>query len=234
MSFLVPEEIQIFMIHAISKKKFYWTWIFNHILSLRNQLRFGKVECVRAGVLPTYFFIFVLLKFIRKKIEKYIFDYVVILKSFANLLEFIKSKCGRVLLTFLFVATPVLLAQTNDTQQQVEAPPLLIFDALKEKRFLAAYKRTFEAYWALKWVSLGDGPSSAAQKKVLGNGEVFYLYKTCRPHACDKEYLNFIYSPGSGKGWGVLSIQSDIEGLVIPNSEVENILIKALRVRYDF
>jgi Inhibitor of vertebrate lysozyme (Ivy) len=126
--------------------------------------------------------------------------------------------------------SPVIWAQTNITQQQVQIPPLL-FNALNEERFSTAYKRAFEPYWGLKWVSFGDGPSSPAEKKILKNGEIVYLYSTCRPHACDTEHLYFLYAPASGRGWGVLSIRSDVEGVPIPSSEVENLLLNSVGVK---
>jgi hypothetical protein len=147
------------------------------------------------------------------------------MKPFTNLLSPLKIIYRSLVLIFLFVISNSIWAQFNNTHQKVEQPPLLIFNALKEKQFLVAYKKAFDAYWALKWVSLGNGPTSPAEKKILNTGEVGYLYKNCRPHACDQEFLYFIYLPVSGKGWGVLSIKSDVEGLIIPSSEVENILI---------
>jgi hypothetical protein len=153
------------------------------------------------------------------------------MKIIANFLNAFKKINRSLVLYFLFVISNSIWAQTNNTHHQVQTPPLLIFNALQEKQFLAAYKRAFDAYWDLKWVSLGNGPTSPAEKKFLDSGEIGYLYKTCRPHSCDKEFLYFIYFPASGRGWGLLSIRSDIEGLLIPSLEVENILMKLSGVR---
>lgn len=148
------------------------------------------------------------------------------MKYFDNLLNSFRIINRSIVLVFLFVISNSIWAQFNNTHQKVEPPPLLIFNALKEKQFLVAYKKAFDAYWALKWVSLGNGPTSPAEKKILNTGEVGYLYKTCRPHACDQEFLYFIYLPASEKGWGVLSIRSDVNGAPRLSSEIENILLK--------
>lgn len=118
-----------------------------------------------------------------------------------------------------------------ETIIQKERPQPLLFDALKDSRFSAAYRKAFEAYWGLKWVSSGGGPTSPAVQKTLGNGQIIYVYSTCRPHACDKEYLYFVYSPDSEKGWGVLNIQSDIDAEALPSSDIAGILTNFLRVR---
>jgi len=147
------------------------------------------------------------------------------MKIIANFMNAVKKINRSIVLSFLFVICNSIWAQSNIKQQQVQTPPLLIFNALKEKQFLAAYKRTFDAYWDLKWVSLGNGPTSLAEKRILDSGEVGYLYKTCRPHSCNKEFLYFIYFPASGKGLGVLNIRSDVEGSIIPSAEIENIFL---------
>ena len=149
------------------------------------------------------------------------------MKRLANLLNAVTEICRAFLLIVVIGMSPVIWAQTNITQQQVQIPPLL-FNALKEQRFLTAYKRAFEAYWGLKWVALGDGPGSPVEKKILKNGEIVYLYSTCRPHACDTENLYFLYEPTSGKGWGILSIRSDVEGMPRSSSEVKNILLNSM------
>lgn len=149
------------------------------------------------------------------------------MKRLANSSNAIACVFKAVALGVVFGMSPVIWAQTNITQQQVQIPPLL-FNVLKEERFSTAYKRAFEAYWGLKWVSLGYGPTIPAEKKILKNGEIVYLYSTCRPHACDTEHLYFLYAPALGRGWGVLSIRSDVEGVPRPSSEVENLLLNSV------
>ena len=133
----------------------------------------------------------------------------------------IGQACRRCLLCAAFLMTPAIWAQKNSQQEQVQP---LLFNALKEKRFSSAYKKVFEPYLGLKWVSFGSGPTSPAEMKILKNGDVIYIYSTCRPHACDKEYLYFLYKPSLGVGWGVLSIQSDIELISAPGTEMVSVL----------
>ncbi|PIT78325.1 Ivy family c-type lysozyme inhibitor [Limnohabitans sp. JirII-31] len=131
------------------------------------------------------------------------------------------------LLCAVFLMTPAIWAQNNFQQEQEQVQPLL-FNALKEQRFSAAYKKVFEPYLGLKWVSFGSGPTSPAEKKTLKNGDVIYIYSTCRPHACDAEYLYFVYAPSSGAGWGMLSIRSDIESISSPSTELTGVLSNLL------
>lgn len=154
--------------------------------------------------------------------------YIKTIKHSINPLNGISELCRAFVLIVVFGLEPVIYAQTNSAQQQVQIPSPLLFNALKDERFSTAYKRAFEAYWGLKWVSLALGPTSPAEKKTLKNGEIVYLFSTCRVHACDTEHLYFLYAPASGRGWGVLNVRSDIEGAPRPSSEVKNILLSSV------
>ena len=130
------------------------------------------------------------------------------------------------LLLFFLIFVSSGRAQSANFQPINEPAPLL-FNALKDERFSAAYKKVFEAYLGLKWVGTGAGPTSPAEKRNLKIGDIAYLYFTCRPHACETEYLYFLYLPSKARGWGVINIKSNTDNLPWINPEIDDILSKA-------
>lgn len=86
-----------------------------------------------------------------------------------------------------------------------------LWTALKDAAVHKAYMSAFEPYLGLSWVkrpALGD-EESLVDHQTLGSLRVF---RACKPHACDTERLVFVYQPSTRRGWGRLSIRTEILG----------------------
>jgi len=136
-----------------------------------------------------------------------------------------------IFLSIVFIISISSVWALDKNNQKIDQPPQLLFNALKEERFFKAYKKVFDAYLGLKWVATAFGPTSPAEKRNLKNGDVAYLYSTCRPHACETENLYFLYSPAQGRGWGVINIKSNTDDLPWIDPEIDSILSIARGVK---
>lgn len=106
-----------------------------------------------------------------------------------------------------------------------------IKQGLAAPEFAAAYRKVFQPYLGLKWVAspVLEEPS---REVVINNGGVKVLvFFACRPHACGNEKLVFVFDPMAGKGWGAVSIRSDVEEAGSVDSEIEWLIKRNLEGR---
>lgn len=121
----------------------------------------------------------------------------------------------------------LLISHTHaQTSSAPASAPLTIREALKTPAFQSAYKRAFAPYLGMKWVS-APTLEEPAKGEVRADGAIVRVFMACRPHACGSERLSFVFEPASGKGWGRISIKSDVQGDA-PVDAVETLLNRAI------
>lgn len=124
---------------------------------------------------------------------------------------------ARVIVNSLIILAGWFAPTVYGGELPIEATPVAtvansyLWTAIKDAAVNKAYVSAFEPYLGLSWIKrpdLGD-EESLVHHQTLG---LLRVFRACKPHACDTERLVFVYQPSTRKGWGRLSIRTEILG----------------------